>query len=154
MTTDIFDARSVANEVIQLADKDGRSITNLGVLKLVYFSHGFMLGRHHKQLFWQEVIAWPYGPIVIDVYEPLKIYGRERITQKILMPGLVRVNGKPLEVIEEVYSTMGGFSPSKLVSYSHAPDGPWAKIWNDGFGLNQVIPRSEIEPYFGNLFSK
>lgn len=153
MNHDIYDARAVANEVIQLAHAKPTTITNLEVLKLIYFAHGFMLALHNQRLFWQHVIAWPHGPIVLDVYEALKIYGRDPILKPIDIPGIPPVGQTAQKTIERVYNNMGRYSPTRLIGISHDPNGPWFKIWHT-FGQNHIIPNDEIKRYFKSLLDE
>ena len=147
---EIFDARAVANEVIRLAHARPVPITNLEVLKLIYFAHGFMLALNNQRLFWQNVVAWPHGPVVIDVYESLKVYGRHPITEQIQMPGLTPVGGIAESTIGHSYRNMKKYSTRRLVGISHDPQGPWHKVWH-GFGQNHVISNEMIKDYFDSL---
>lgn len=147
MDFQIYDARAVANEVIRMAFAKSKPITNLEVLKLIYFAHGFMLALHECRLFWQFVIAWPHGPVVIDVYESLKIYGRDPITELIDMPGLLPLEGDSKEAVEMAFRVMGRYSASKMVGISHDSRGPWYYIWHT-YGQNHIIPNDMIQEYF------
>ena len=144
------DARAVANEVIRLAHARPKSITNLEVQKLIYFAHGFMLALEEQPLFWQNVIAWPHGPVVIDVYEALKKYGRDPIQEPIAMPGLVAPSIRSSRIIGLAYQRMSKFSPGRLIRISHDPNGPWYKVWHER-GENQVIDTELIQSYFTSL---
>lgn len=144
------DARAVANEVIRLAHAKPTRITNLEVQKLIYFAHGFMLALERKPLFWQNVIAWPKGPVVIDVYEALKIYGRDPILEPIIMPGLIAPDENSSRVIKLAYDRMSKHTPGRLIRISHDPNGPWFKVYNER-GMNQVIDTELIRHYFTSL---
>ena len=54
--------------------RDARSVANSLIMKLVYISHGWMLGLYNKSLFKQPVLAWLYGPVVSDIYHGLRKY--------------------------------------------------------------------------------
>lgn len=151
MQNNIYDARAVANEVIRLAHSKAAPITNLELLKLIYFSHGFMLGIHKDPIFYQPVIAWQYGPVVLDVYYSFNHYGAQAITRQLHMPGLQLVEDKAKEVISYTYDLLGSLSPSRLVAISHDVNGPWYKTWNNSLGQNQVIPIDLMQEYFSGL---
>ena len=68
------DARSVANSLIERGMADSAALTPLQIMKLVYISHGWMLGLYNKSLFKQPVLAWLYGPVVSDIYHGLRKY--------------------------------------------------------------------------------
>ena len=149
----ICDARAVANEVIRLAHAKYAPITNLEVLKLTYFSHGFMLGIHSMPIFYQPIIAWKYGPVVIDVYESLKHNGAQPVPGPIQMPGLQLVEDTAQKVIGYTYELLGSLSSSRLVAISHDVNGPWYKTWNNSVGQNQIISNELMQEYFSGLLN-
>ncbi len=54
----MYDARNVANQLIDRSIRDGNSLTPLQIIKLVYFCHSWMLGFHGVPLVTQRVEAW------------------------------------------------------------------------------------------------
>lgn len=148
---EIYDAREVANEVIRLALLKPASITNLKVLKLIYFCNAFMLGIGSGPMFFQPVIAWKYGPVVLDVYHALKHNGAQDITSPIRMPGLQQVEGTTKEIIGETYGQLGSLPASRLLGMSHDVNGPWYKTWNNSLGQDQVIPNETMQEYFSSF---
>ena len=147
----IVDARSVANEVIRLALAEDAPITHLDVQKLIYFSHGFRLGIQGRPLFYQPVIAWKFGPVVLDVYYALNHNGAQVIRSPIQMPGLQLVDQDTGDGIGYTYRLMGHKSTSRLVAISHDVNGPWHRVWNNSLGQDQIIPNDLIEEYFSGL---
>ena len=81
--TETHDARATANVFIASALKKGRPFTPLQVIKLVYISHGWMLGLYQRPLFHQPVLAWLYGPVVRDVYRALRSYRADGVTKEV-----------------------------------------------------------------------
>ena len=151
MENKVHDARAVANEVLRLAHSEYNQITNLRVQKLLYFSHGFMLGTHKDPLFFQPIIAWKHGPVVLDVYHALRPNGAHPIKDQIQMPGLELVGDNSRAAIRYTYELLGSFSTSRLVAISHEVNGPWYKIWNNAMGENPVIPNKLIQEYFSSM---
>jgi len=53
---------AVANYLIGKAQSEGRSITPMQLIKLVYIAHGWTLGLYDQPLIGEQVEAWTYGP--------------------------------------------------------------------------------------------
>ena len=68
------DPRSVANYLVKKAasDVNGQPLTIVHLLKLVYFAHGWHLGRTGQPLINRPVEAWKYGPVIPEVYDAFR----------------------------------------------------------------------------------
>lgn len=78
-------ALAVANYFIDLARKENRGLTQLGLMKRVYIAHGFSLAINKTSLLdnrFDKVEAWKYGPVIPSVYHSFKQYRSEPITEK------------------------------------------------------------------------
>lgn len=81
-------ALSVANYLIDLANKGKKQITQLGLMKRVYIAHGFSLAINNKSLLdkrFDKVEAWKYGPVIPSVYHSFKQYKASPITNKAIV---------------------------------------------------------------------
>lgn len=63
-----YSAKAVANEFLHLAKDEGRSVTPMQLLKLVYFAYGWYWAFADDRLLDERVQAWKYGPVVPSVY--------------------------------------------------------------------------------------
>ena len=129
-----FDARAVANLILDLAAADGREVSNLVLQKLVYFAHGRYLSESRSPLVFGEFEAWQYGPVHPHVYSAFQDHGKAAIKTRAESVDPVSGTRKPippitdpyaLSVIEAVYSSLRSRSPSNLVAVSHAKNAPW-----------------------------
>ena len=143
------DAREIANWFII----NGDFLTPLQIIKLVYMSHGWMLGLQDRPLFRQDVEAWKYGPVIPDVYHELKIYGNSPVEKPI--KGVVKVNLEDIELdlIQQVNRLYGGFSGIRLSQITHADGSPWHQIWMK-HKRSAIIPNELIKDYYRNLAEK
>ena len=73
-------AKAVANRLLELAARDGKSIDPLQMEKLVYLAEGFTLAVNDESLYSDDIEAWQYGPVVPDLYYALRQYGADAIT--------------------------------------------------------------------------
>ena len=67
-------ALAVANQFIQLGIADGRPVDPMKLQKLVYIAEGWSLVKRHETFLRENVEAWPYGPVVPQLYTAFKSY--------------------------------------------------------------------------------
>src|SRR5262245_61775720 len=77
-----YDARAVANFVLDRADHLAIGVSNLHIIKILYYAHGHFLALLHKRLIDQAFEAWEYGPVVQDIYQRFKRHGKASITER------------------------------------------------------------------------
>lgn len=132
----LFDARAVANEIIKLARRDGRPITLLALLKILYFAHAWSLALLERPLVRSDLEAWVYGPVAPSVYHELKHHGREPIEEQIRDRNLdepfdteeatpEHMSGKA--VIRLAWNLYKDLRPGQLVALTHKTGSPWDK---------------------------
>ena len=142
----VYDARFIANTFIEHARKQGRTLTNKYLQKLVYFAQARMLSIHAERLIHQDFEAWPLGPVVPDLYDALKQYGDAPVDQEI-----ANIKSDPLEfrerdLIERVFKMYGSRSAEELSELTHAEDTPWQKARRRG-NSRPMIPIQSIQDY-------
>ena len=134
-----YDPRSVANSILEIGGRYNLSITNLGLQKILYFSHGYYLLKTKTPLVSGVFEAWTYGPVHSAVYNSFKSQGRLPIT--IRAEGTNVITGEKyqlaplndavaLECLERVVTACQHLTPSQLIEISHAPKGPWSYVVN------------------------
>jgi uncharacterized phage-associated protein len=129
-----FDARGIANLLLDMGDKRGRAFTNLVLQKLLYFAHARCLVATGNPLMTGYFEAWQYGPVHPTVYQSFRDARSEiirfRARRTDLLSGrqsIVDPPDSPIahDHVEFVVDTYGRLSVSRLVEISHARDAPW-----------------------------
>lgn len=156
----MYDARQVANYLLDCARDCGVVLTNMSILKHIYFAHGWHLASFDVPLISNRIEAWEYGPVIKVVYDSFKIHGAGPITSRATMMDLDTgefteaqadfsvETEKMLRSILRYYSGFGAFELSDL---THIRGGPWDRVWNAGDGkvrLNMEISNESIRRYF------
>ena len=118
-----YDARQIANWFVNRAQRDGRSMSIMSLLKLTYIAHGWHLEMQDAPLFKNRIEAWQYGPVIPDVYNAFRRQG-------INVTGPVSVKQCALEaddekLLEQVYDIYGSLSAFQLSDLTHVTGGPW-----------------------------
>ncbi len=131
----MFDARIIANFILDRADEQGRQVTNLDLQKLLYFVHGHYLVRFRKSLVFDEFEAWTYGPVHRTVYDAFKHYDDTPIDshasaydpirrQRRALPDLT--DESVIEVMDSVLVRYLDMPTYLLVQLTHAEGTPWS----------------------------
>lgn len=74
-------AMDVANYLVQHFIDQGQPITNLLLLKILYYAQADSLRKTGKPLFTDKIEKWGHGPIVPVVYSYFKSYGAAPINE-------------------------------------------------------------------------
>ena len=143
-------AREVANFFIDLANCDeyGDGMTNMRLNKLLFFAQGHYFARTGKPLFDDDFKAWEYGPVVSDIYQKYKCYGRKPFSE--IDSDYCSEDFAPdeLEVLLDVAREYGKLATSELVNITHRNNSPWVTSFTS---LGQAIPKHQIKDYFSAL---
>lgn len=127
-------------------------LTHLKVQKLLYYAQGVYLAVTNKPLFREEIVAWEHGPVVTEVYEEFKFYGRSAIPFNLndKNSGAIKDIEDDFEVsniLNLVYDNFGGYTAWQLREKTHVPGGPWEQTVKYK-GLGNVIDLTAIKNYF------
>ncbi len=136
-------AAAVANEFLSLgmSEPNVPPIDQMKLQKLMFYAHAWHLAYMDIPLFEEDFEAWPWGPVVRDIYYQTSDYGRGQITQKV--SEIKRTGQGPLDFsfvipdgvapelkgfIRQVWDTHKAFTGIQLSNSTHAPGEPWALI--------------------------
>ena len=118
-----YDARQIANWFIQRAGLDGKVLSIMSLLKLVYISHGWHLEMHDQPLISNRVEAWRYGPVIPDVYHAFESQGLQ--VRSIVGGFSCELDERSTVLLEQVYGIYGSMTSSQLSNLTHVFGGPW-----------------------------
>lgn len=161
-----YDARAVANLFLDFAEDRGVSLTQMQLLKLVYFAGGWYLAAKEMPLIRQDFQAWEYGPVVKVVRDAFKHFGKEPIEGRaervdILTGELVAIDAVESETDREfigtVFETYHGYDGWKMSEITHERDSPWDKVWNSAEPVGSLglkISNESIREHFSHLAAK
>jgi uncharacterized phage-associated protein len=161
-----YDGRAVANYLLEIGERLGRPLSQLQVLKLLYFSHGWFLVTYGTPLVEQNFEAWEHGPVVRVVRDAFKRFGKGPITSK--AERLDIFTGEVSEVsvniidehkvfIENIYRAYCNFDAWELSGMTHEKDSPWDRIWNCTEPIGKLalrIDNNDIRSHFSELSSR
>jgi uncharacterized phage-associated protein len=146
-------ALAVANEFIRLAAEDGRTLTPLQLIKLVYIAHGWMLGLYHRPLINDRIEAWKYGPVIPRLYRELKKYGAGSVPGKISegrFSSTSPLDEHERDLIRQVYNIYGKRTGVQLSQITHERGTPWDTTWEPDL-MGVPISNDLIEEHYRRL---
>lgn len=156
------DGRAVANFVLDQCEAQGVPVSHLALQKLVYFCHVWSLIELGEPLVRHSFEAWEHGPVLQYLYREFKGFGSEPIRGRARRMNLHNGQGQVVsyafdqatsELLTKVVAIYSRFSASTLRELSHAPGGPWDRVWNHGGKINpgMRIDNEYIERFYSRM---
>jgi uncharacterized phage-associated protein len=155
-----YDARAVANFILDLGDLLTLPVTQLQLQKTLYFAHGWYLAQTNKPLVRQNFEAWKHGPVVKVVWDSFKDSGSQpistRATRKDLSTGIIEEvvdNIAPADqhFVRDMFRTYCPLNGWTLSEMSHIENGPWRTVWQPDQPIGRLglrIRNDEIRRFF------
>lgn len=144
-------ASEVAKYILYTAYKFGDSITNLKLQKLLYYIQVDYLVKHNGMpLFAENIEAWQYGPVVREVYNLYKCFGRNPINDEGLSEQF-ELSTEEKKSIEDSLEKYMSYSAYELVSNIHQEQ-PWIDSYEEG--KDNIIPNESMYNFYKSLVLK
>lgn len=159
----MYTAVEVAKYVINFSHDIKHPISNLKLQKLLYYIQAATLVEVGGKCFEEPIIAWEFGPVVEDVYQLYKEYGRSDIPRQTALKKMmfdsrqmkivVRESGiitnPEKAIIEKVVDEYKDITnPFDLVKKTHK-EVPWKET-----KLNEEIDCRLIRKYYMQNYNK
>ena len=132
-----YDARAIANLILDEAEQSKRSVTNLALQKLLYFAHALFLIEYKCPLVSGYFEAWKLGPVHPGAYQAFKSAADRPIEFRAcrvnVLSGVREAIPLPTDVevvahVKRVMASYGRLTPGRLVDIAHAKGAPWDAI--------------------------
>lgn len=154
----MYNAITVANAFIKLANNENRPITNMKLQKLVYIAEGYSLAMLDESLITNNIHAFQWGPVIPKLYESVKQYENRAINNFIDEPfndepiSLNDKNNSEVAIIQGVWAQYGNLTAAQLSTITHKPNTPWSVTWEKK--PYSVIPRNLIKEHYKEIIEK
>ncbi len=147
-----YDSRRIANHFIALADGAGQSMSIMRVLKLAYMAHGWCLALFNRELTYDTVEAWKFGPVFPAVYYTFRPQGIHNLRP---MPMPDEDLGQDVEdLLQGTFKRYEGLSPRQLSRLTHIKGGPWDRIWRVEGKKYGIIGNELIAAHYKDKLSR
>ncbi len=117
--------RDIADHLLHRADEDGNTVTHLKLQKLCYYAQGYSLALLSEPMFDEPIEAWEHGPVVRELWNQYKTYGKAPIGAPSRTPEIEPYRAK---VLEEVHRRFGWMTAWDLRNRTH-DEVPWREAW-------------------------
>lgn len=147
-----YSGLAIADYFIKKCLDSGTQVTNMGILKMIYFAHGMAYPRLNRKLIKDPFYAWPWGPVEIKTYEQFKEFGANFITSvsgQTTKEQSAIENDNELKVFLDSFLPLAKIDPFKLSRKSHEVGGPW--FLTDYY---KIIDDKIIESFFNGRYRK
>lgn len=158
-------AAAVANWFLDRARQENLELDQLQIQKLLYYANAWFLANRDVELFSDDIVAWPHGPVIKSIWQQFRKYGRNPIRERAqeiqLEPGQHILDAKfvtprltdpeRIQLCEQIWQRYGRgkFSGIQLSNMTHAKDEPWEVVWRAcGVDERPIIPSSLIRDTF------
>ncbi len=104
-------------------------VTNMAILKMIYFAHGMAYAKLNRKLIKEPFYAWEWGPVEKHTYDTFKKYGGNPISK---ISGGTELELRDIEEdvklkkLLDALLPLASISPFTLSSKTHEEGGPWA----------------------------
>lgn len=130
---------------LQTDDPNVEELTQMKAMKLLYYMQAASLVIRNKSLFSNDILAWEYGPVVVEVHR--KYAGQRSIVKDIDKTSkndfeLIERDKENARLISWVYSRYSKRSTYDLMRLTHKEE-PWQQT-----DINHVISPEKIKKYY------
>lgn len=156
-----YDARAIANEILQRAWDQGFEPTQLDLQKIAYFLHGHYLMEHDEPLLASEFEAMPYGPVQPVLLDSFREFGNQPIRHLATRFDPVKrtrsefpriMDNAVIDIFDRFLPFYLQISTFDLVELTHGHDTPWSRTVenaknavNIGMRISNEVIRSCFE---------
>jgi uncharacterized phage-associated protein len=160
-----YDPKSIANVFLALAEAEGKRLTPLQLIKLVYIAHGWYLALTSKPLIRESPEAWQYGPVIPSLYQEFKRFGNSPIGRRAGELSIDAPEELPPEgedeglhrFLHKIWNVYGKYTGAQLSTLTHKEGTPWHEVWYHRGGkdrLGEDIPDDLIREHYQQLRAK
>ena len=108
----VYSAFDISSYIIEYSNEKQYIISGLKLQKLLYFVQAYFLIQKKEPCFREKLIAWNFGPVVVEVYEKYKEYGSLDIPKD--RAGAYYVDEADKELIKYVVDAFAYFPATTL----------------------------------------
>lgn len=157
---ELYNVLDIARYIINYSRDKKHPVSNLKLQKLLYYVQANFLVKKNKPCFAEDIIHWDYGPIVREVYDEFKGFGREELPYQKTY-GTIEfdttienikyydkefddkiINEEDKNLINQVITSYFRYSPFEMVNKTHSEQ-PW-KVTSQ----NEIMNAEVIEEYY------
>ena len=134
-----YSAIAVAKRFLVLAQSENKSLSNMKLQKLVFFSQVVSLKMNGKPIHENASLAWDFGPVVRELYDVVHQLATDRSNKQISLSDTDVKNAfdgvedieddEVLGITKAVWDKFKDWTAFQLSDLTHRPGSPWAFVY-------------------------
>lgn len=140
-----YSAIDIAKYVVIKCVKDNAPISNLQLQKILYFIQLHFIRDKGYVLFIDDIEAWQYGPVVPNVYKRYFLFAAADLYE--YEKPNIDFTPEEKQFMDEIITKKRALRPWELVESTHAKGKAWDRIYRNGLGKHNIIPKGVIAKY-------
>ncbi|CAM3896291.1 Panacea domain-containing protein [Rheinheimera salexigens] len=138
----------VAKAILYYSGTNGKPLSKLALMKLVYYCQGYYLGAFNKPMFQEPICAWKLGPVCPNLYQEYPT-GDAYIAPPPNDTFFSELSLSVIDVVKFVVDKFTDITPYQLVAKTHT-ESPWLNHVNptDNKWDNKEITHDELQAFF------
>lgn len=150
----MYNPATIANYFIKKHQEDA-TLTPMKLIKLTYIAYGWYLAlRNGEELVDEKPQAWDLGPVMPTLYHSLKKYGKEKVTEPIVVAKAQNevITDEDAYFLDFIWGKYGHYSGIVLSAITHTEGSPWTEVYPKGTNLE--IPDDLIEKHYKDIMNR
>lgn len=142
----MYPVLELAKYIVAKCIKDNHPISNLQLQKILYYIQREFLQKLGRKAFSEGIQAWPFGPVVPDVYYyfcgagAMPIWICDDPSEEVIQS----IPPEERQIIDGIIETKRLLNPWDMVADTHRQGGAWESVYDDGRGNKTTIPTDKI----------
>lgn len=136
----MYSAITIAKYIINKCTEEKHPISNLQLQKILYYIQKDFLCCE-SVAFTEDFEAWQFGPVIREVYNLYCGFGATPITMKFN----ISLSQDYIEIINPIIEEKREKEFWILAEEINNQEKAWAKIYNNGLGNHDIIPKKLIK---------
>lgn len=115
----------ISNYIIKYCMEKDYKITNLRLQKILYYVQGYFFKAYDQPAFLEEIVAWPYGPVVPEAYYNFCSFCRDDLClYENIEYDFSSISKEEKKYINTIVDICSNISVTELVNKTHSEE-PW-----------------------------
>lgn len=140
---------SVCRNILHIGrEKEINDISPMKLIKLAYICQGFHLAYYNEPLFPERAQAWKFGPVIREIYDEVKGYGRDPVHPRHFDDEEEAMDERAEKVLWVVFEVYSQLSAAQLSALTHHQGTPWYVVREKMRTKNNNIPHFLIREHY------
>lgn len=144
-------ALDLAKYIVSKCTNENKPISNLQLQKILYYIQYESLKQTSECVFYDEIEAWQFGPVVPNIYYYFCNFGAMPINIKFDNYKDIVKDINNIEIVDNIVTMRREQNPWEMVKETHKDDSPWSIVFNQGEG--KVISIKILKDYIKKIGS-